>query len=52
MAEAIGNIRGLDTPFTVRIENYFDKKAGISLIDVEITGQRTMVTRRFGRYDC
>ncbi len=25
-------------------------KAGISLIDVEIAGQRTMVTRRFGRY--
>ena len=52
---AIGNIRGLDTPFTVRIENYFDKKAGISLIDVEIAGQRTMVTRRFGQYgmaDC
>ena len=47
---AIGNIRGLDAPFTVRVENYFDQKSGISLIDVEIAGQRTMVTRRFGRY--
>ena len=47
---AIGKIRGLDAPFKVRVENYFDKKAGISLVDVEIAGQRTMVTRRFGRY--
>jgi hypothetical protein len=47
---AIGNIRGLDRPFAVRVENYFDKKSGITLVDVEIAGQRTMVTRRFGRY--
>ena len=47
---AIGNIRGLDRPFAVRVVNYFDAKAGISLIDVEIAGQRTMVTRRFGTY--
>ncbi len=48
---AIGNIRGLDAPFEVKVENWFDRKAGISLIDVEIAGQRTMVTRRFGRYE-
>ncbi len=48
---AIGNIRGLDAPFEVKIENWFDRKSGISLIDVEIAGQRTMVTRRFGRYE-
>ena len=47
---AIGNIRGLDRPFDVKVENYFDAKAGISLVDVEIAGQRTMVTRRFGAY--
>jgi hypothetical protein len=47
---AIGNIRGIDGPFQIRVENYFDRKAGISLIDIEIAGQRTMVTRRFGRY--
>lgn len=47
---AIGKIRGLDKPFKVRVENYFDKKAGISLVDIEIAGHRTMVTRRFGAY--
>jgi hypothetical protein len=48
---AIGNIRGIDGPFQIRVENYFDRKAGISLVDIEIAGQRTMVTRRFGRYE-
>jgi hypothetical protein len=48
---AVGNIRGLDAPFEVRIENWFDRKSGLSLVDVEIAGRRTMVTRRFGRYE-
>ena len=47
---AIGNIRGLGRPFEVKVVNYFDKKAGMTLVDVEIAGQRTMVTRRFGKY--
>ena len=47
---AITHIRGLDKPFEVKVENYFDKKSGITLVDVEIAGQRTMVTRRKGRY--
>ena len=48
---AITHIRGLDKPFEVRVENYFDKKSGITLVDVEIAGQRTMVTRRLGRFE-
>jgi len=48
---AITHIRGLDRPFEVKVENHFDRKAGITLVDVEIAGQRTMVTRRLGRYE-
>ena len=47
---AIGNIRGLDKPFEVKVENYFDRKSGFTLLDIEIAGQRTMVTRRRGRF--
>ena len=47
---AIGHIRGLDAPFAVRVLQHFDAKSGITLVDVEIAGQRTMVTRRLGRY--
>lgn len=47
---AIGKIRGLDKPFKIKVGNYFEKKSGISLVDIEIAGQRTMVTRRSGAY--
>lgn len=47
---AITHIRGLDRPFEVKVENYYDRKAGITLVDVEIAGRRTMVTRRRGRF--
>ena len=47
---AIGNIRGLDRPFEVKVENHFDRKSGFTLLDIEIAGQRTMVTRRRGRF--
>jgi len=47
---AIGNIRGIDKPFDVRVENHYDKKSGYTLLDIEIAGQRTMVTRRKGSY--
>ena len=47
---AIGNILGLDKPFEVKVENHFDKKSGFTLLDIEIAGQRTMVTRRHGRF--
>lgn len=47
---AITHIRGLDRPFEVKVVNYFDGKSGCTLVDVEIAGQRTMVTRRLGRY--
>ncbi len=43
---AIGNLRGLDAPFTVRIIVRGEPKLGGSLIDVEIAGQRTMISHR------
>ena len=45
---AIENIRGLDNPFKVRIVVKGEPKWGGSLIDVEIAGQRTMITDRYG----
>ena len=45
---AIENIRGLDKPFTVRIIVKGEPKWGGALIDVEIAGQRTMITDRYG----
>ena len=45
---AIENIRDLDKPFTVRVIVKGEPKWGGSLIDVEIAGQRTMITHRPG----
>ena len=45
---AIENIRGLDEPFTVRIVVKGEPKWFGSLIDVEIAGQCTMITDRYG----
>ena len=45
---AIENIQGLDKPFTVRIVVKGEPKWGGSLIDVEIAGQRTMISHRHG----
>ena len=45
---AIENIRGLDKPFTVRMIIKGEPKWGGSLVDVEIAGQRTMITHRPG----
>ena len=47
---AIGHIRGLEGPYGVRVVVHFDAKSGITLVDAEIAGQRTMVTRRLGNY--
>ena len=43
---AIENLIGVDKPFTVRIIVKGDDKIGGSLIDAEISGQRTMITFR------
>ena len=45
---ALENVKGLDGPFTVRIIVKGEPKWGGSLIDVEIAGQRTMITDRYG----
>lgn len=45
---AIGNLPGLDAPFGVRIVLRGEAKLGGSLIDVEIAGQRTMISHRGG----
>jgi len=45
---AIANLRGVDTPFTVRILLKRDPKLGGTLIDCEIAGQRTMLSMRMG----
>ena len=45
---AIENIQGLDEPFTVRVVVRGEPKWGGSLVDVEIAGQRTMITHRPG----
>lgn len=45
---AIENIQGLDSSFTVRVIVRGEPKWGGSLIDVEIAGQRTMISHRHG----
>lgn len=45
---AIENIRGLDKTFTVRVIVKGEPKWGGSLVDVEVAGQRTMITHRHG----
>lgn len=48
---AIENVRGLDRPYQVKTVNYFDAKSNVTIVDVEIAGQRTMILRRGGRYE-
>lgn len=45
---AIENLRGTELPFTVRMIILNNPKFGGSLIDVEIAGQRTMISHREG----
>ena len=45
---SIANVRGLDTPFTVRILAHFDRKMNAVLIDAEIAGERTIISNRVG----
>ncbi len=45
---SIANVRGLDTPFTVRILAHFDRKMNAVLIDAEIVGERTIISSRVG----
>ena len=43
---AIDNLTGTDQPFTLRIIVRGEAKLGGTLVDVEIAGQRTMITHR------
>ena len=45
---SIANVRGLDTPFTVQILAYFDRKMNAVLIDAEIAGERTIISNHVG----
>lgn len=47
---AIQNITGLNMPYRVRLNVFFDVKGGGTLFDAEIAGRRTLVTFREGRY--
>ena len=47
---AIGRIRGLDRPFKVRFNVYYDPKADGTIFDAEIAGSRTMIARYAGRF--
>ena len=46
----IGGLRGLEGDYDVRIIRYYDAKAGATIFDAEIAGQRTLVCRRRGQY--
>ena len=47
---AIQNVFGLDKPYRVRFNAYFDAKSSCTLFDAEIAGRRTLVCYREGRY--
>ena len=47
---AIEKIRGLDRPYGIRLLVHYDAKSDATVIDAEIAGTRTMLTRREGRY--
>jgi len=47
---AIQNVSGLDQPYRVRLNAWYDAKSGCTLFDAEIAGRRTMVCCREGRY--
>ncbi len=49
-AFALGKIRGLDKPFTVKLVQYYDAKSDATIFDVEIAGTQTMITCRAGRF--
>ena len=47
---AIEHVRGLGEPYQVRLVHYYDAKSGVTIVDAEIAGRRTMVTRRLGKF--
>ena len=47
----IRNVRGLDGPYEVRVSAWYDARHDTTIFDAEIAGRRTLVTRRYGRYE-
>lgn len=45
---AIEGVEGLDRPFSLRLLITRDRKSGSTIIDAEIAGRRTLITRRRG----
>jgi hypothetical protein len=45
---AIANVEGLDRPVNVRLLVLRDRKSGSTIVDAEIGGRRTLITRRRG----
>lgn len=48
---SIRNVRGLDSPYRVKVIAWYDERHDVTIFDAEIAGKRTLVTRRFGRYE-
>ena len=46
----IGDIRGIDGAYGVRLIVHYDAKADATIFDAEIAGQRTLICRREGRF--
>jgi len=46
----IGGVRGLDGDYEVRVIEYYDAKANVTIFDAEVAGQRTLICRREGRF--
>ena len=46
-----GGVRGLDRDYTVRLIAHYDAKAGQTILDAEVAGQRTLIAHCWGRYE-
>ena len=46
----IANLPKFNSPYPVKLVQYFDKKSNATIFDVEIGGVRTMICRRAGKF--
>ena len=47
----IRNVQGLDRPYVVKVSVWYDERHDVTIFDAEIAGRRTLITRRYGRYE-
>lgn len=47
----IRNVRGLDSPYEVKVAVWYDERHDVTIFDAEVAGRRTLVTRRFSEYE-